>query len=270
MGIDWEEILDAEGADMAGVYEDSLPEEDCGTTVSYVPEQQYVDIGPYISNMMLDFDDLLMYCGLYDHYLSVDEGDPYVELGDKTRDELIEECIKLGQDAKHAKHALKNAGQDIDTLLDYLDKLSSGRRKEFRSLIESEVKYEEESMGCDEQREKYGSMTRDELVDKHVEISGVKDVAEAISEHIEAVIEELGVDLYDEFEDKQDLKDLIAKYKKAVPETMEEDDEAITEKDKEAAQEKHVLTNEELIEKYGQITPAPDDYEFTEADELPL
>ena len=51
---------------------------------------------------------------------------------------------------------------------------------------------------------------------------------------------------------------------------MEEDDEAITEKDKEAAQEKHVLTNEELIEKHGQISPAPDDYEFTEADELPL
>lgn len=272
----WEEILDAEGADMAGAYEDSLPEEGCGTAINYVPEKQYVDVGPYISNMMLDFDDLLICCGLYDHELIV-EGDPYVELEDKTCDELIEECIKLGQDAKHAKHALKNAGQDIDTLLDYLDKrvlggwtVSSEKRKEFRTLIESKVKYEEESMGCDELREKYGSMTRDELVDKHVEISGVKDVAEAISEHIETVIERLGVDLYGEFEDKQDLKDLIAKYEKAVPETMEEDDEAITEKDKEEAQEKHVLTNEELIEKYGQITPAPDDYEFTEADELPL
>ena len=30
MGIDWEEQLGAEGADMARAYEDSLPEEDCG------------------------------------------------------------------------------------------------------------------------------------------------------------------------------------------------------------------------------------------------
>lgn len=28
MGIDWEEILDAEGEDMADAYEDSLPEEE--------------------------------------------------------------------------------------------------------------------------------------------------------------------------------------------------------------------------------------------------
>lgn len=36
MGIDWEEQLGAEGADMARAYEDSLPEEDCGTTSHYV------------------------------------------------------------------------------------------------------------------------------------------------------------------------------------------------------------------------------------------
>lgn len=262
----WEETLDAEGADMARAYEDSLPEEGCGTAINYVPEKQYVDVGPYISNMMLDFDDLLICCGLYNHELIV-EGDPYVELEDKTCDELIEECIKLGQDAKQAKHALKNAGQDIDTLLDYLDKPSSEKRKEFRTLIESKVKYEEESMGCDELREKYGSMTRDELIDKHVEINGVKDAAEAIAEHIEAVIDRLGVDLYDDFEDKQDLKDLIAKYKKTVLETTGEDEEAAKEG---ADRENHILTNEELIEKYGSITAAPDDYEFGEEDELPL
>lgn len=43
MGIDWEEQLGAEGADMARAYEDSLPEEDCGTTSHYVSGTRFED-----------------------------------------------------------------------------------------------------------------------------------------------------------------------------------------------------------------------------------
>lgn len=43
MGIDWEEQLGAEGADMARAYEDSLPEEDCGTTSHYASGTRFDD-----------------------------------------------------------------------------------------------------------------------------------------------------------------------------------------------------------------------------------
>lgn len=264
MGIDWEEQLGAEGADMARAYEDSLPEEDCGTTSHYVSGTRFEDdvVGSYIYETMDNFDSTLRDWGFYDKDACVGEpsfDDPCWKLESKTSDELIEECIKFSQEAKHVKCVLKDAGQDIDTLFDYLDSralcdqnVSAGEREEDRRIIESKLRYEEESMGDDELREKCRVMTRDELIDKHIDIEGIKDAAVYILLFIEDVIKELRTDWCGEFEGKQDLKDLMEKYKEPLPETRK------------------MAEKQAMIEKDGSITPAPDDYEFTEADELPL
>ena len=56
MGIDWEEQLGAEGADMARAYEDSLPDEDCGATSHYVSgtRSEGDTVGAYIYSIMMD------------------------------------------------------------------------------------------------------------------------------------------------------------------------------------------------------------------------
>ena len=264
MGIDWEEQLGAEGADMARAYEDSLPEEDCGTTSHYVSGTRFEDdvVGSYIYETMDNFDSTLRDWGFYDKDACVGEpsfDDPCWKLESKTSDELIEECIKFSQEAKHVKCVLKDAGQDIDALFDYLDSralcdqnVSAAEREEDRRIIESKLRYEEESMGDDELREKCRAMTRDELIDKHIDIEGIKDAAVYILLFIEDVIKELRTDWCGEFEGKQDLKDLMEKYKEPLPETRK------------------MAEKQAMIEKDGSITPAQDDYEFTEADELPL
>ena len=68
-------------------------------------------------------------------------------------------------------------------------------------------------------REKCRAMTRDELIDKHIDIEGIKDAAVYILLFIEDVIKELRTDWCGEFEGKQDLKDLMEKYKEPLPET---------------------------------------------------
>lgn len=293
MGIDWEEILDAEGADMARAYEDSLPEEDCGITNHYASGTKFEDdvVGSYIYDTLDGFDGTLCECGFYDKDASVGEpgfDDPYWKLENKTNDELIEECIKFSQEAKHVKSVLKDAGRDIDTLFDYLDSrvllnqnVSAETREQDRRIIESKLKYEEESMGDDELREKCRAMTRDDLMDKHIDIEGMKDAAVCILLFIEDVIKELRTEWYSEFEGKQDLKDLLEKYKEPLPETREmaekiAEQEAAQEKaakEKAAREKLKVKCNTEkqdMIEKDESISPAPDDYEFSEEDELPL
>ena len=306
MGIDWEEILDAEGADMAGAYGDSLPEENCRTTSHYVSGAKFEDdfINSFIEETMNDFDDTLIAWGFYDKDAWVGEpsyADPSWKLESKTNDELIEECIKFSQEVKHVKCVLKDAGQDIDTLFDYLDSralcdeyVSAEDREADRRCIESKLKYEEESMCDDELREKCRAMTRDELMDKHINIEGIKDAAEYILLFIEEVIQTLRTDWCCEFEGKQDLKDLMEKYKESLPETREMAEKIAEEraaranaaKERENAdREKEVKENTDRekqkwdkimaiydaemqarkIEKYGSI---PD--EFCEEDELPM
>ena len=122
------------------------------------------------------------------HVLEGDPDDPYHELEDKTCDELIEECIKLSQDAKHAKSALRDAEQNLDTLLNYLDKFvvySCNANRSDRSELESQLEYEEESMCYDEMHEKYEAMTHEELMKKHIEISWIADAAKFFSQLIE-------------------------------------------------------------------------------------
>lgn len=230
MGIDWEEQLGAEGADMARAYEDSLPEEDCGTTSHYVSGTRFEDdvVGSYIYETMDNFDSTLRDWGFYDKDACVGEpsfDDPCWKLESKTSDELIEECIKLSQDAKHAKSALRDAEQNLDTLLDYLDKFvvySCNANRSDRSELESQLEYEEESMCYDEMHEKYEAMTREELMKKHIEISWIADAAKFFSQLIEwYYIKGLVVDLKNYFRDAQNLKDLIEKYKKPEPETLE-------------------------------------------------
>lgn len=230
MGIDWEEQLGAEGADMARAYEDSLPEEDCGTTSHYVSGTRFEDdvVGSYIYETMDNFDSTLRDWGFYDKDACVGEpsfDDPCWKLESKTSDELIEECIKLSQDAKHAKSTLRDAEQNLDTLLDYLDKFvvySCNANRSDRSELESQLEYEEESMCYDEMREKYEAMTHEELMKKHIEISWIADAAKFFSQLIEwYYIKGLVVDLKNYFRDAQNLKDLIEKYKKPEPETLE-------------------------------------------------
>ena len=163
MGIDWEEILDVEGADMAEVYNENIPEED-SKYYGLVVENHYSGsgdtVGAYIYSIMWHFNQAVAswcYRGLT-HVLEGNPDDPYHELEDKTCDELIEECIKLSQDAKHAKSALRDAEQNLDTLLDYLDKFvvySCNANRSDRSELESQLEYEEESMCYDEMHEKY-------------------------------------------------------------------------------------------------------------------
>lgn len=319
MGIDWEETLGAEGADMAGAYEDSLPEEDCGTTGHYVSRMHLDDdvVGSFLYDTMSGLDGTLEAWGFYDDNGCVCEpnlDNPYWKLESKTSDELIEECIKFSQEAKHVKCVLQDAGQDIDTLFDYLDRrawfdqnVSAGEREEDRRIIESKLKYEEESMCDDELREKCRAMTRDELMDKHIVIEGIKDAAVDILLFIENVIKELRTGWYCEFEGEQDLKDLMEKYKEPLPETRElaekiAEEEAAREKaakerearekaeeEEKAAKEKAAKekANREqqaewdklmaiydakreayMIKKYGSLNP--DNYEFGAVDELPM
>ena len=157
MGIDWEEILDVEGADMAEVYNENIPEED-SKYYGLVVENHYSGsgdtVGAYIYSIMWHFNQAVASwcCRGLTHVLEGDPDDPYNELEDKTCDELIEECIKLSQDAKHAKSALRDAEQNLDTLLDYLDKFvvySCNANRSDRSELESQLEYEEESMCYD-------------------------------------------------------------------------------------------------------------------------
>ena len=57
MGIDWEEILDVEGADMAEVYNENIPEED-SKYYGLVVENHYSGsgdtVGAYIYSIMMD------------------------------------------------------------------------------------------------------------------------------------------------------------------------------------------------------------------------
>lgn len=230
MGIDWEEILDVEGADMAEVYNENIPEED-SKYYGLVVENHYSEsgdtVGAYIYSIMWHFNQAVAswcYRGLT-HVLEGNPDDPYHELEDKTCDELIEECIKLSQDAKHAKSALRDAEQNLDTLLDYLDQFvvySCNANRSDRSELESQLEYEEESMRYDEMHEKYEAMTHEELMKKHIEISWIADAAKFFSQLIEwYYIKGLVVDLKHYFRDAQNLKDLIEKYKKPEPETLE-------------------------------------------------
>ena len=74
----------------------------------------------------------------------------------------------------------------------------------------------------DEMHEKYEAMTREELMKKHIEISWIADAAKFFSQLIEwYYIKGLVVDLKNYFRDAQNLKDLIEKYKKPEPETLE-------------------------------------------------
>lgn len=122
MGIDWEEILDVEGADMAEVYNENIPEED-SKYYGLVVENHYSGsgdtVGAYIYSIMWHFNQAVASwcCRGLTHVLEGDPDDPYHELEDKTCDELIEECIKLSQDAKHAKSALRDA-QNLKDLIE--------------------------------------------------------------------------------------------------------------------------------------------------------
>ena len=104
MGIDWEEILDAEGADIAGVYEDSLPEEDCGTAENYDDNtSEECEDGRPADNDVLG------------------------QLENMTHDELVDAYIycKMDLDAVEGRLGdteffLEHAKQDLQTLMDIL------------------------------------------------------------------------------------------------------------------------------------------------------
>ena len=120
---------------------------------------------------------------------------------------------------------MRDAEQNLDTLLDYLDQFvvySCNANRSDRSELESQLEYEEESMCYDEMHEKYEVMTHEELMKKHIEISWIADAAKFFSQLIEwYYIKGLVVDLKNYFRDAQNLKDLIEKYKKPEPETLE-------------------------------------------------
>lgn len=52
MGIDWEEILDVEGADMAEVYNENIPEED-SKYYGLVVENHYSESGDTVGHIFI-------------------------------------------------------------------------------------------------------------------------------------------------------------------------------------------------------------------------
>lgn len=115
MGIDWEEQLGAEGADMARAYEDSLPEEDCGTTSHYVSGIRFEDdvVGSYIYETMDNFDSTLRDWGFYDKDACVGEpsfDDSCWKLESKTSDELIRGMYKIQSGGEACKVCFEGCG----------------------------------------------------------------------------------------------------------------------------------------------------------------
>lgn len=98
MGIDWEEILDAEGADMAEAYNNSLPEE------------------RYESTEASNHDSLEDEEEPVDDWIGEPEDGPYA----MTRDELIDECLYCYDWMHTLRYNVDLARQDIKTLMDLL------------------------------------------------------------------------------------------------------------------------------------------------------
>lgn len=101
MGIDWEEILGAEGADMAEAYNDSLPEE------PYEPHEPTRD---YNYDSLEDEEEPV------DDFIGEPEDGPYA----MTRDELIDECLHCYEWMYTLRYDVDLARQDIKTLMDLL------------------------------------------------------------------------------------------------------------------------------------------------------
>ena len=98
MGIDWEEILGAEGADMADAYNDSLPEE------------------PYESKAVYNHDFLEEEDEPFDDPLDEPEDGPYA----MTRDELIDECLYCYDYMHTLRYNIDLERRDIRKLMDLL------------------------------------------------------------------------------------------------------------------------------------------------------
>lgn len=98
MGIDWEEILDAEGSDMAEAYNNSLPEE------------------PYESKAVYNHDFLEEEDEPFDDPLDEPEDGPYA----MTRDELIDECLYCYDYMHTLRYNIDLERRDIRKLMDLL------------------------------------------------------------------------------------------------------------------------------------------------------
>lgn len=94
MGIDWEEILDAEGADMADVYNDSIPEEPYEYDTSEEEEDPYDDPN--------------------------DDDELYVEYEVLTHDQLVDKCVDFENLISVMQDTFDSAIQYIKTLMDLL------------------------------------------------------------------------------------------------------------------------------------------------------
>lgn len=97
MGIDWEEILGAEGADMADAYNDSIPEEPY--------ERDTLEEDPYDDpNDDLNDDDEL-----------------HAEYEALTHEQLVDKCINFEWVAGDLQQMFDSAKQYIKTLMDLLE-----------------------------------------------------------------------------------------------------------------------------------------------------
>lgn len=101
MEIDWEEILGAEGADMADVYNDSIPEE------------PYEETEPYDRDALEEEEEP------YDDPNAYDE--QYAEYEAMTHDQLVQKCIALEWTAGGLQDISDSRMQDIKTLMDLLE-----------------------------------------------------------------------------------------------------------------------------------------------------
>lgn len=137
----WEEILDAEGADMADAYNDSLPEETYETVKVYDPEQDKKSEMDSMRRLVesyeeekdrieyiCDFEgvpDVLVYDAykddIFEDVISEELLGPDISFVDMSHDQLMKAWTKFGQDINQVRCTLACAEQDIQILMNLAD-----------------------------------------------------------------------------------------------------------------------------------------------------
>lgn len=180
----WEEILDAEGADMADAYNDSLPEETYETVKVYDPEQDKKSEMDSMRRLVesyeeekdrieyiCDFEgvpDVLVYDAykddIFEDVISEELLGPDISFVDMSHDQLMKAWTKFGQDINQVRCTLACAEQDIQILMNLADLVFNVyKSEEILKLIEVNIHCLMGYRGC------YGAQIPKDMEDKYQE-----------------------------------------------------------------------------------------------------
>lgn len=180
----WEEILDAEGADMADAYNDSLPEETYETAKVYDPEQDKKSEMDSMRRLVesyeeekdrieyiCDFEgvpDVLVYDAykddIFEDVISEELLGPDISFVDMSHDQLMKAWTKFGQDINQVRCTLACAEQDIQILMNLADDEAKSVLSSYKNEIKKE--YEEVSRCCDGIGKEFENMTLNDQIAK--------------------------------------------------------------------------------------------------------